>query len=247
MSIKNAASRPLNVGHRGALSIAPENTLAAFAAARAAHADGVEFDVQLTRDGELVIIHDDAVDRTTDGHGSIAAMTLAEIKKLDAGSRFDSRFSGERIPTLQEVLDLLGTQMLLNIEIKSKSAEAGALEEKVVEVVRRNALEAHVILSSFNPVSLRHVRTLAPDLRIGYLFERVQDPAVVAELQPEALHPHWKLVTPELIAEAHAQGRQVNIWTVNEECDLRQMIALGVDAIITNWPQRLGALLAEMG
>jgi glycerophosphoryl diester phosphodiesterase len=230
------------MGHRGALSIAPENTLASFAAAREAQANGVEFDVQLSRDGALVIIHDETVDRTTDGHGAIADLTLAEIQRLDAGSRFDARFAGERIPTLQQVFDLLGTRMLLNIEIKSKSADGGALEEQVVANVRERALESRVIISSFNPATLRTVRRIAPDLRLGYLYEREADAALIAELQPEALHPRWTLATPALVAEAHAQGRQVNVWTVNEEADLRAMIALSVDAIITNWPQRLAGL-----
>ena len=235
--------RPLNLGHRGACSLAPENTLAAFAKAREVGANGVEFDVQLSADGELVIIHDHTLERTTDGRGAVATHTLAELKQLDAGRRFDAQFAGERIPTLQEVIDLLGDPMYLNIELKAGYGQAEALPARVVECVRRNGCQARVLLSSFELDALRRVRAIAPELAIGVLYSSPPDPAQVAALHPEALHPEWKLAGKELISSAHAAGRQVNVWTVNAEADMRSLIALGVDAIITNYPQRLAALV----
>ena len=242
--MKLDAFHPLNLGHRGASSLAPENTLDAFAAAQAAGADGVEFDVQLSKDGELVVIHDDRLERTTNGRGLVAAHTLAELKTLDAGSWFDARFAGQAIPILQDVFDLLGNQMLLNIEIKSKSGTPGGeLEEKVAGCVRRNQLEPYVLISSFNPASLAHIQTVAPELRVGYLFEGQVDGAVIAQLRPHALHPGWRVVSGELVERAHAAGQRVNVWTVNEERDLRSMVEMGVDGIVTNFPQRLAAIL----
>ncbi|MEP7199675.1 MAG: glycerophosphodiester phosphodiesterase family protein, partial [Chloroflexota bacterium] len=177
MAYRVSSARPLNLGHRGALSLAPENTLAAFAVAREVGADGVEFDVQLSADGQLVIIHDDTVDRTSDGHGLVNALTLAELKRLDVGRWFGAQFAGERIPTLQDVFDLLGRQMLLNIEIKSKSGVTtddgdNGLIAKVVECVQRNGMGDCVLISSFNFASLRRVRQLDPTLRIGALYSR---------------------------------------------------------------------------
>jgi glycerophosphoryl diester phosphodiesterase len=237
--------RPLNLGHRGALSLAPENTLAAFRQACDAGADGVELDVQLSADAHLVIIHDDTLERTTDGQGEVAMRTLAELKQLDAGRWFDPGCAGERIPTLQEVIDLLGNQMLLNIEIKSKSGDSGDLPNRVVECIRRNHLERTVLLSSFNLETLRHVRYTAPELSIGVLYSHPLGEDELAGLRVEALHPRWTLADERLLQRAHAAGQQVNVWTVDEETDMRRMIALGVDAIITNFPQRLASILRE--
>jgi glycerophosphoryl diester phosphodiesterase len=237
--------RPLNLGHRGALSLAPENTLASFARARDSGADGVEFDVQLSADAQLVIIHDHTLERTTDGRGGVVSRSLAELKQLDAGRWFDPGYAGERIPTLQEVIDLLGNQMLLNIEIKSKPGENGDLEQSVIECIRRNRCEGKVLISSFNMESLRRVRQAAPELPIGVLYSHPLDEEEITDLRAEAVHPQWTLVDEDLVQRAHAAGRKVNVWTVNEEADQRRMIALGVDAIITNFPQRLASILHE--
>lgn len=234
------------------MALAPENTLAAFAQARALGADGIEFDVQLSRDGQIVVIHDERVDRTTNGRGRVADLTLAELKALDAGSWFDPRFSGERIPTLQETFDLIGAEMLLNIELKSmvrQAHPAGAggddgLAAAVVECARRNGRIASVLVSSFDFSALRRVRALDPRLRIGLLFDAPLDDTSVADLKAEAVHPRWSLVTEQLVEQAHARGQQVNVWTVNEPDAMRRMAALGVDAIMTNFPHVLKTVLA---
>jgi glycerophosphoryl diester phosphodiesterase len=258
-------TRTMNLGHRGAMSLAPENTLAAFAMAREVGADGVEFDAQLSADGELVIIHDHTLERTTDGHGAVSNHSLAELKQLHAGRWFDARYSGERIPTLQEVIDLLGNEMFLNIELKGGHGESVELPDRVVECVRRNRCEGRVLLSSFHMETLRRVREIAQDLAIGMLYSQplgsgpharcTSAPAAgsreplgkdqIAGLRAEALHPEWKLAGAELVRSAHAAGQKVNVWTVNAEADMRNLIALGVDAIITNYPQLLAAILQE--
>jgi len=256
---------PMNLGHRGALSLAPENTLAAFAKARDVGADGVEFDVQLSADGELVIIHDHTLERTTDGRGAVSNHTLAGLKRLDAGHWFDACYSGERIPTLQEVIDLLGGEMFLNIELKGGHDESAELPERVVDCIRRNQCEERVLLSSFHVEALHRVREIAPDLAIGVLYSHplgsgpharcTSAPAAgsreplgedqIAGLRAEALHPEWKLAGTELVRSAHAAGQKVNVWTVNAEAHMRNLIALGVDAIITNYPQLLATILKE--
>ncbi|MBI5879481.1 MAG: glycerophosphodiester phosphodiesterase [Chloroflexi bacterium] len=239
---------PFNFGHRGAMSIAPENTLVSLAAARDAGADGVEFDVQFAKDRALVIIHDDALERTTNGHGRVSDYTLAELQALDAGGRFDARFAGERIPTLDEVFALPGRPLALNIEIKLEPAlkEDTGLEQAVVDCIRRNRAESRVLISSFNWHALRRIRRIAPDLRIGVLYAHPIDEAEVADLRAEAMHPRWSLVDAEFVQRVHARGQQVNVWTVNEEADMRRMIALGIDTLMTNFPQRLKPILDDL-
>jgi len=249
-------SRPLNLGHRGASGSAPENTLAAFVLARELGADGIELDVQFSQDQRLIIIHDDTLDRTTDGHGRADAFTLAELKTLDAGCWFNTKFADERIPTLQEVFDLFKpdltgaergnlsglnrTPFLLNVEIKSDGDTR--LADAVVGCVQRNDMGKQVILSSFDQAMLRRVRQFAPELPIGFLYSK-PDELQALDFAADALHPHWKLINEEFVQQAHARDQQVNVWTVNETDDLRSIVALGVDAIITNYPERLKAVI----
>lgn len=239
---------PLNYGHRGAMAIAPENTLVSMAAARDAGADGIEFDVQFAKDRSLVIIHDDRLERTTNGTGRVAEHTLAEIQALDAGGRFDARFAGERIPTLEQVFALPGRPMAMNIEIKLDPplAEDTGLEQVVVDCIRRHRMEPRVLISSFNWHALRRIRRIAPDLRLGVLYGHAIDEAEVADLRAEAMHPRFTLVDAEMVKRAHGRGQQVNVWTVNEEADMRRMVELGVDTIMTNFPHRLAPLLASL-
>ncbi len=237
-------SRPLNLGHRGASSLAPENTLAAFALARELGADGIEFDVQLSKDGELMVMHDDRLERTTNGHGFVGESAWSDLRDLDAGRWFDARFAGERIPRLQDVLDLFGASSVLNLEIKSTSNNRDVVE-RIVACVQQYPMSAQVIISSFNWELLMRVREVDPALRIGVLFQREVSAADYAVLQPEAIHPKAQLVSAALVADAHAHAQLVNTWTVNEADDMQRMIALQVDAIITNFPQRLKQLLDE--
>ncbi len=235
---------PLNLGHRGASGLAPENTRSAFRLAREHGADGVEFDVQLSRDGELVVMHDATLDRTTDGHGQVEQTDWRELRRLDAGRWFDARFAGEPVLTLQDVFDLLGGSFVLNLEMKA-TMELPDLPERVVACIQRNRPGERLIISSFNWSLLERVRALDPALRIGVLYERDVDAAGYAHLHPDAIHPNRQLVTPVLVSTAHANKQAVNTWTVNDEMEMRRLIPLGVDAIITNYPERLRAVLDD--
>ncbi|MGE5583935.1 MAG: glycerophosphodiester phosphodiesterase [Bacillota bacterium] len=258
------AAKPLVLGHRGAPDVAPENTLAAFRAGLDAGVDGFELDVQLSRDGKLVVIHDERVDRTTNGKGWVKDMTLAELKALDVGSWFrgetggasggsrrgragsdggsgsaDAPFLGEKIPTLEEVLELVAAKCsLINIEIKSGLVLYPGIEEKTIAVLRDFGIVGKSVISSFNHFSLRAAKALDSSIRTGVLYmEGLVDPWVYARHVPaDALHPAFYAVVPEIVAGAHAAGLTVNTWTVDNPDDMRRMAAWGVDAVITNHP-----------
>lgn len=239
----------LNLAHQGANAAAPANTLAAFRLAAEMGADGIELDAQLSRDGEVVVIHDFAVDRTTDGRGAVRSMTLAQLKELDAGRWFDPTFAGERIPTLQEVFDTVGHCLLVNVEIKSLPGRSRGLEAEVVRLIEDNNLTHRVIASSFNPLALRQVKRLNPNIPTALLYAPGQPVflrrAWLAAFAPhEFRHPHHTLVDERLMAWARREGYRVNTWTVNEPDEMRRLLALGVDGIITDYPDRLAEILA---
>jgi glycerophosphoryl diester phosphodiesterase len=242
------AGRTLNIAHRGASAVAPGNTLAAFEKAVELGADGVEFDVQLSSDGVPVVIHDFTVDRTTDGTGRVAEMPLAQLKELDAGTAFSPTFAGQKVPTLTEVLDAIGGQLLLNIELKSISPWDPRLEDAVVAQVRRHRLGERVLFSSFNPLSLRRAKRLEPRIPVGIIYgPGLPLPFRRAWLAPivvhEARHPKHSLVDAGYMAWAKRRGYQVNAWTVNDAETMHRLIALGADGIITDVPDVLGMTL----
>ena len=245
-----STSRPLNLGHRGARGLAPENTLAGMAAGMAAGADGVEFDVQRTADGHLVVFHDDDLKRICGVGGRVVTSTLAQLRELDAGCHFGPQFCGELIPTLDELIEALPDCAFLNIEAKRFRFRSDGLEAGIVQAIQRHNLLGRCIVSSFNPVLLwrlgRMERSVplgllyAPDLPLG--FNRGWQRHV---LRLRALHPYHEEVTPDLVRQAHGRGWQVNTWTVNEPAEMRRLIDLGVDGIITDRPDLLSALLIE--
>ncbi|HEU4963822.1 MAG TPA: glycerophosphodiester phosphodiesterase [Bacilli bacterium] len=236
-----------NLAHRGASGFAPENTMAAFRLAQELGADGFEFDVMLTSDGVPVVIHDETLDRTTNGHGLVQSHTFDEIRQLDAGSWYGRSFAGEKVPSLEEVLAAYGGRMFLNIELKNSHVRAPGLEEKVIELIRRYGIERQVIVSSFDHHSMAKFHGLAPDIRTGLLYECCLVDAVsyALKLGASALHPLFATINvqPELVPAAHAAGLEVNVWTVNDPAFMRQCVRAGVDAIITNYPDRLRRLL----
>ncbi|MDE3090063.1 MAG: glycerophosphodiester phosphodiesterase [Chloroflexota bacterium] len=236
--------KPLVIAHRGASAYAPENTLAAFNLAFEMSADGVELDVTLTRDGVPVIIHDDNVDRTTDGHGAIKAMTLAEVKRLDAGAWFDAKFRGAKIPTLAEVLETTAGRGTVNIELKSTTLQTDGLEATVAKVIDDTHAGERVMVSSFNPFALYRMAILKPQLPRGLLYaDRL--PLYLRRTwlrpiaRPNALHPVWKMIDERLVKWARGKGYEINTWTVDDPEEMRRLIALGVDAIMTNKPDVL--------
>jgi glycerophosphoryl diester phosphodiesterase len=233
----------LNIAHRGASGTSPENTLAAFRAAIAAGAGMCELDVQPTRDHALVVIHDDTVDRTTDGRGAVKEMTLAELKRLDAGVRFSGAAQrGESIPTLDEVFAATAGRCALNIELKS-----GRVEKEVAALMGKwDALETSMV-SSFDWDRLARMRELEDAVRIGVLAEKnVQEMFdAAARLSAYAINPRFDLVTSELCDTAHARSLKVLVWTVDAPELMRLLIGRGVDGIMTNYPARLQEVLSE--
>jgi glycerophosphoryl diester phosphodiesterase len=207
-------------------------------------ADGAEFDVQLSSDGVPVVIHDFTVDRTTDGTGRVAEMPLAQLRELDAGVAVSPTFAGLKVPTLAEVLDAFGGQLLLNIELKSISPWDPRLEEAVVSLVKRHCLEERVLLSSFNPFSLRRAKRLEPHILVGLINSPdLPLPLRRAWLSPlvvhEARHPQHMMVDGGYMAWARRRGYIVNAWTVDDSETMHRLITLGVDGIITNAPDTL--------
>jgi glycerophosphoryl diester phosphodiesterase len=236
--------RPFVLGHRGASHAAPQNTLAAFRKAADVGADGIELDVHLSRDGVPVVIHNNTVDATTDGHGLVREMTLTQLKALDAGAHFDAAFEGERIPTLEEVLAEVGAQLLTNIELKA--GQTAALVSAVVDLVRRMGMANRVWFSSFKPYALYRVRALAPDIPCGLLYGPLNPGTLL--LRPftphEALHPYKDLLTERAVHRAHEHGLRVFTWTLDDPAVARKFAAWGVDGIITNEPAEILAALS---
>ncbi len=242
---------PLNLAHRGASAYAPENTLAAFRLAAELGADGIELDTKLSRDGVVVVVHDATVDRTTNGSGRVSDLTLAELKRLDAGAVFGPKFAGERIPTLEDVIDAVGDRLLINFELANYASRGDGLELKVVESIVERGLTERTMVSSFNPLGLRQVKRAAPRVVCGLLtrpgLKFTLRRLFLAPLIPglDARHPQHVMIDAAFVRRVHARGQKVNTWTVNDEADMRRMIELGVDSIMTNRPDVLQRIVAD--
>ena len=239
---------PAIIGHRGVPHLAPENTMTSFRLALEKGADGLETDIQMTKDGELVLIHDETLERTTNGQGLVAAHTLKELLALDAGSRFSPDFKGEKIPTLRELLEFVsGRDILINIEIKSGVVLYPGIEKKLVDMLREFKLRETVIISSFNHYALLACKELDAGLKTGILYMAgLVDPWVYAKrIGADALHPLFYSVRPETIGGMHESGLLINPWTVDEPKAMRGMTALGVSGIITNYCDVLRSIKDE--
>ncbi len=238
----NELPRPIVFAHRGASAHAPENTLAAFELALRQGTDAVELDAKLTSDGQIVVIHDQTVDRTTEGTGRVKDLTLAEIRKLDAGSHFDVAFRGEPIPTLEEVLKAIGQLTLVNIELTNYTSVTDQLPNKAAALVKRLKLTRHVIFSSFNPIALRRVQGLLPEAPLALLalpggrgwLARSWVGRLLVRYQ--SLNPEYRDVTPQMIARMHRGSRSVLTYTVNEKVELERLFRMGVDGVFTDNP-----------
>jgi glycerophosphoryl diester phosphodiesterase len=196
----------------------------------------------MTRDGAVVVIHDDRLDRTTSGRGRVRDHTLREIKALDAGSWFASEFAGEEVLTLEEAIELLRGHLELNLEIKGEDAP-GRLEIQCVGIVRSLRFFSQTVFSSFSAPRMRLVRDLADDARIGVLVDAGASWAgaldFARDVGAEALHPQRSLVKEATLAEAHGRGLEVRAWPVNRQADINALVVLGVDGIFTDFPERL--------
>jgi glycerophosphoryl diester phosphodiesterase len=243
---------PVIIAHRGYRKRYPENTLAAFTAAFDAGVGMVELDVTLTKDRRVVVLHDDTLDRTTDGRGRARGFTLDELKQLDAGSWFDPRFTGERLPTLEEVLDLCAVRGMVNIEIKADAFEAArqadAIEEQVLTAVAERGMGDRVLISSFDVRFLARIvdRNKAP--AVGVLTERriESDPlSLCKSLRAFSWHPDFRSVTIARVRAMHAAGIMVFPYTVNQPDDFRRLLLMGVDGIFTDDPPLIQTVIGR--
>ncbi|SET18108.1 glycerophosphodiester phosphodiesterase [Anaerobranca gottschalkii] len=234
------------IAHRGASAIAPENTMPAFKKAIEMGCKGIETDVHMTKDGVLVLCHDEQVDRTTNGKGYIKDYTLKELKKLDAGVKFSEEFAGVKIPTLEELLIyLFDKDIYLNIEIKLGGFYYPDIEAKVLELLYKYNYVEKSIISSFNHYSLVEVRKLDSDIKTAILYmEGLYKPWEYAKtVGATALHPYIEGVTEEIIKEAKLNKMPVTVFTVDEREEISKFINYGVNGIITNHPDIGLALL----
>lgn len=234
----------LIVAHRGAAGIAPENTLAAFREAVKLGADWLEFDVRMSSDGVPVVIHDATLKRTSTGKGPVHAKTLAELRRLDAGSWFEGRFSGEKIPTLDEVLKL-GTRARLNIEIKSGGAPPAEIAAAVWGRVQEAGLESRTLVSSFDADVLKAVRELDAQAPLGFPWQSgLRDP-VRRSLALKCRMMLFEVggLSEKKVRRCREVGHEVWVYTVNEPEEMRRVMDLGIDAMITDRPDLLARLL----
>jgi len=232
----------LVIAHRGASGHAPENTLAAFRKAVSQGAAFIETDLQLSRDAHFVAIHDATVDRTTGGHAAVHDLTLAELRRLDAGSWFGSEFAGERIPTLEEILDFSKKHdVVFYLELKPSGSWGG--EHALIGALRESGEIPRAVVISFDAAILESLRKIEPTLMTGLLYEgQIEKPVERAvEIGARQLAVRGDLVTPALLAAARKKDLQVVCWTVNHPAHMRLLIDAGVDGIMSDYPDRLVA------
>ena len=232
----------LVIAHRGSSGHAPENTLAAFRKAVAQGAAFIETDLQLSRDARFVAIHDATVDRTTGGHGDVHGLTLAELRQLDAGSWFGSEFAGERIPTLEEILDFAKKHdAVFYLELKPTGSWGG--EHALISALRESGEIPRTVVISFDAGILDALRKIEPTLMTGLLYDgQIEKPVDRAvEVGARQLAVRSNLVSPALLAEARTKDLQVVCWTVNQPAHMRLLIEAGVDGIMSDYPDRLVA------
>ena len=243
-------SHVLDLAHRGASAAAPENTLAAFELAADMGADGIELDAQLSRDGEVVICHDFNVDKTTNASGRVSDFTLSELKGMDAGSWFGEEFAGETIPTLDETIERVGSRLLLNVELKSAAIRANGLEEKVSNIIQKWDFHERVIVSSFNPFALLRMYSVDPRIDLGLLHAPdlpfyLRHPWAHHLIPFQAMHPEYKMADEAYMRWARKRGYRVNVWTVDSPADIRRLVALNVNTIISNRPDLVREMIDQ--
>lgn len=240
----------LIIAHRGASSLAPENTFAAFDRALDAGADGIELDLQLSKDNIPVVIHDANLERTTTGSGHVYDYDLADLKSFDAGSWFDTEFSGETIPALEEFFERYGnSHLLFNLELKTSMIDKQGLEETVLKCIAEHNLEKRVVISSFNHQSLVRCKELNPQIRTGMLyFEEIESPWERAlSLGCYSAHPFfYYLQNSEVIEGFKKNSLPVYTWTVDDPEQMKYLVKNKIEAIITNYPQKLAEIIKQL-
>lgn len=240
-----STQQPIVIGHRGAAGEAPENTLRSFALAFEQGAEGIELDVHITKDGEIVVCHDTTLDRTTNGSGLICEKNLDEIKELDAGSWFSDAFIGERVPLLREVFEIVPRGFLINVEVKH--AYEGLMEKALLSFLRESGRMEDVVISSFDHKVIQRIKLAEPDVKVGLLYAaNLIDHAAYAQqigVEVHSLHPYHHHFEKEDGDAAAGAGLATYPYTVNVTRDFKKMIDAGVTGIITDFPAKLKALL----
>jgi len=236
--------------HRGFSAEYPENTILAFEKAIEAKCDIIEIDIRLTADGEIVVSHDNRLERVSNGTGFVEYKTLAELKALDFSGKFVGKYGIVPIATFREFLTLLkGTGVIANIEIKSEYSNYVKLENDAIAMIREMDMTEQCMFSSFNHYTIKLCRSIAPELECGILYgyDNEYDHIKRAiDVGAKYIHPHYKWMTPENVAYAKANNIGINVWTVDGEDDIKKMIAYGVDSIITNKPDLCRAIVDSL-
>jgi len=241
------------IAHRGASAYYPENTIPSFKGASAMGADMIELDVQLTSDKEVVVFHDERISRCTNGRGKLSDYTLAQLKKLDAGSWYNREFKNTRMPTLAEVLELCRNKIAVNIEIKTEAVSnmiPGGIEEKCLKIVDQYGMEQHVVFSSFDPRAIAHLKKIDRTAAVAVLFEKKyyssKLPSHIMELSgADAFNCSASELNKQWLANIEASKIPVNIYTVNDVKDMKRFLAMGVSGIFTNKPDILKKVLSD--
>jgi len=233
---------PVIFGHRGASKYAPENTIAAFELALQQGAQAFELDTMLSADGIPVVIHDQTVDRTTNGSGRVDQLSTKRLCTLDAGSTFSSKFTNERIPLLEDVFTIFKNRALINVELKSCHNSFNVLPKVVVEIAKKIDVFDQLLFSSFVPSYLNRIRRLVSGAHVALIcstsvFGNLSRLKVFSWISPDYIHPYFKDTSKLFIEKQHHMNRKVNAWTVNQSTDMIELIRHGVDGIITNDPK----------
>lgn len=228
------------IAHRGASGYAPENTMSAFNRAVEMNVHGIELDVQMSRDNEIVVIHDYKVDRTTNGIGKVRQHTLEELRGLDSGTWFDVAFKDEKIVTLEEVFQKMPSDMLINVEIKNQAKVKDDIASKLVGLIEKYDRHDTVIISSFDHTVLKEVSDLKSGIRLGVLlYASLVEPWRYInrmEMDIHSIHCALEYTDATFIEESQKRGFKVYVYTVNDRADAEYLMDAGVDGIITNYP-----------
>ncbi|MBX9720541.1 MAG: glycerophosphodiester phosphodiesterase [Candidatus Obscuribacterales bacterium] len=236
-----AQNKPLVIAHRGGRKTTPENTLSAFKHAIESGADGIELDIHKCKSGELIVIHDETVNRTSNGKGFVKDMTLAELKKLDAGTWFNEKFKGEKFPTLKEVFDLVDGKGIINIEIKNSPVAYPTIEKDLISLLDAYKYPDKIVISSFDHNCIKRIHDKTSKYKLAFLDDAVvyDVGGYAKKIGASGWNPHFGELRPDVMAEANKVPIEVNVWTVNEKKDWQEMKDLSVHSIITDDPDGL--------
>jgi glycerophosphoryl diester phosphodiesterase len=239
--------KPRVIAHRGARRYAPENTLEAFKMSLDVGADGIEFDVHRCSTGEIVVIHDDQINRTTDSVGYVKDISWGELQRMDAGSWFDPKFSGAKIPSLQQVLDLVAGSVVLNIEVKNAPTDYPGIEEDILDLLEGYPKET-IIISSFDHQLMKRFSALDPSLNLAVLADAIfmDIGAYAAQMNARYWHPGFGELRADAVEEAHKHGLIVNAWTINNPRDWAWAVIMQLDGIVSDDPQGLIEFLSQV-